>query len=114
MAENLVIILKLHTEHRVGEELHNAAAHFKQFFLGQTNLLVRIGKVAVPYSPRAEKESISLESLAVDGTSPLPHPATHQRYPEVGGRVGEQAGADSATLNPTAKARATDGFAFLA
>jgi hypothetical protein len=38
MAENLVIILKLHAEHGVGQKLHHLAAHFEQFFLGQTNL----------------------------------------------------------------------------
>jgi 23S rRNA (cytosine1962-C5)-methyltransferase len=39
------------------------------------------------------------ERIGKDGTGPLPHPATHQDT-QVGGRVGERAGAESQTNHP--------------
>src|SRR5688572_31214980 len=34
VAENLMVILQLHAEHRIGQQLDHRAPHFEKFFLG--------------------------------------------------------------------------------
>jgi hypothetical protein len=37
VAEDFMIILELHAEHGVGQQLHHLPAHFEQFFFRQTS-----------------------------------------------------------------------------
>src|SRR4029453_19212440 len=37
MAEDLVAVLQLHAEHRVGQQLDDLPAHFEKFFLGHSH-----------------------------------------------------------------------------
>ena len=55
VAEDFVIVLELDPEHRVGEQFHHAAAHFEQFFLGQTESFAFEWIFAAPVAERARK-----------------------------------------------------------
>ena len=50
VAENLMAVLELHAEHRVGQQFHHLSAHLEEFFLGQ--IPFKSTKVAEPYSIR--------------------------------------------------------------